>query len=377
MDQTQAIEVLHRLLDQSTLPVAIADWKGRLTVFNSALEQLTGYGAQEVLGERAAMFYESSAVAEEIRQRATKDGKIEDFETLLLGKHGRKIPISLMATVLLGESGKPFGIMALIKDLTERHGLEDSLRLTSQRADFSNDLMTHDIRNYAQTISGYLETMLAGQVGAVGPDQSRLLKVCRRQAQRIEGLINNLQLLLKAHDGCQVGVVPEFQNWPLAPSIQTALGRTRELYSDRQVALIQTLPDDCEVLACVHFPQVLNNLFANAVGHNPSQEPRIWVTADPIIVNDAPGWAIGIADDGPGISPEIRARLMDTNRPFQRGDSGVGLWVIKALLHKCGGTLRCEDRVDGAPDRGTRFIALLRAVPDEDPVTHSAQETSP
>lgn len=377
MDQSQSVEVLHRLLNQSTLPIAIADWRGRLTVFNAALERLTGYDAEEVLGEPAAMFYDSPAVAEEIRLAAVEEGKIEDFEAVLVGKNGRKIPVSLMATVLLNEAGEPFGMMALIQDLTERRGLEDSLRSTVERADFSNDLMTHDIRNYAHTISGYLETIVAGQVGAVEPEQARLLKVCRRQAQRIEGLIHNLQLLIQAHGGCQNGEAPEMQSWPLASAVKDAVRRTRELYSERPLVIHRAIPEGCAVLACAHFPEVMKNLFANAVGHNPSGEPRIWVTADPISVNGDPGWAIGVADDGPGIRPEERERLLDTTRPFQRGDSGVGLWVIKALLHKCGGTLRCEDRVDGAPELGTRFIAQLRAVPDGNIATTPTQEPAP
>lgn len=381
MDQDQAklhsVEVLHKLLNQSTLPVAIADWEGRLTVFNAAMERLTGYAAKEVLGEPTAMFYESTAVVEEIRKRAMEDGKIEDFETVLVCKNERTIPISLMATVLMDESGQPFGMMALIKDLSERRGLEDSLRLAKQRADFSNDLMTHDIRNYAQTISGYLGTLLAGSVGDVAPDQARLLKVCGRQAQRIEGLINNLQLLLKAHDGCQSGEAPAHQPWAVAPAVEAAHQRIRDLYSDRRVVLHCTLPDDCTIMACVHFPQVLNNLFANAVGHNQSNAPQIWVTAKATTVQDGPGWALGVADDGPGIRPETRARLMATDRPFQRGDSGVGMWVIKALLHNCGGTLQCEDRVAGAPEEGTRFVALLRAAPDPSLETSVSTEPAP
>lgn len=364
VNEAQTIAVLYRLLEQSTLPIAIADMKGRVTVFNAAAERLTGYAAEEVLGEPVALFSDSPAVTAEIADRVLEDGKIEDFETTLRSKDGRRIPISLMATMLADESSEPFGMMALIKDLSERHGLEESLRLAKQRADFSNDLMTHDIRNYAQTIGGYLDALLAGQVGGIQAPQARILKVCRRQAQRIEGLIDNLQLLLHAHDGCQAGEQTALQAWPLAPALENAFKRTRDRFAERHVVLHRSIPADSAVLACVHFPRVLDNLFANAVGHNPSHEPHIWITAESATVNGAPGWAIGVADDGPGIGPESRTRLLNTSRPFEPGDSGVGLWVIKALLHNCGGTLQCEDRVDGEPEKGTRFIALLSAAPE-------------
>jgi PAS domain S-box-containing protein len=377
LEPAHSIAVLCKLLDQSTLPIAIADWQGRITVFNAATERLTGYRAAEVLGEPASMFYESPAVTEEIRIRVVEDGKLEDFETVLLGKGGRRIPIRLMATRLQDESGAPFGMMALMVDLTERKGLEDALRLAVRQAGFSNDLMRHDIRNYAQTIGGYLETLLAGQVGALRPEQARVLKVCRRQAQRIEGTIDNLQVLLRAYERCQSGDGPTLQPLDLAPAVEDAFRRVRDLYAERHVVIHRALPEGCAVLACSHFQRVLDNLFVNAVGHNPAAEPRIWVTADPAQVDGSPGWAVGVADNGPGIGPECRARLLDTARPFEPGDSGVGLWVIKALLHNCGGALHCEDRVAGAPDQGTRFIARLRASGAPDPAALGAQELTP
>jgi len=377
MDQAQAIEVLNQLLDQSAIPIAIADWQGRITVFNAASETLTGYTAAEVIGETAAMFYESPAVAAEIRRRAAEDGKIEDFETVLVGKGARKIPVSLVATVLVNEAGEPIGMMALIKDLSERRGLEDSLRLAKQRADFSNDLMTHDIRNYAQTIGGYIETLLAGHLGAVQPDQARLLKVCRRQAQRIVGLTDNLQLLVRAHEDYQAEDLPVRQSWPLDSAVDDAFRRIRDLYSERHIVLHRAIPGGCAVQACVHFPHVLNNLFANAVGHNPSKSPQIWISAEPITLSGGPGWSIGVADDGPGVGSHCRARLVETNRPFEPGESGVGLWVIRALVQNCGGTLRCEDRLDGSPDEGTRFVTELHATPDSRLAAIPTSEPSP
>jgi signal transduction histidine kinase len=77
---------------------------------------------------------------------------------------------------------------------------------------------------------------------------------------------------------------------------------------------------------------------------------------------------VRVADDGPGIPPELRARIFDrfvrgggdTYGGARRGGSGLGLAIVKAVAESHHGTvvLAAED-----PNRaGTCFIARMPLV---------------
>lgn len=67
---------------------------------------------------------------------------------------------------------------------------------------------------------------------------------------------------------------------------------------------------------------------------------------------------IAVADDGPGVAPEVAARLF---QPFvttrrDRPLAGLGLYVSRTLLERSGGRLYYE-----SPGTGARFVAELRS----------------
>jgi two-component system NtrC family sensor kinase len=66
---------------------------------------------------------------------------------------------------------------------------------------------------------------------------------------------------------------------------------------------------------------------------------------------------LSVEDDGPGILPEIRARLFEpffTTKPVGQG-TGLGLYVSYEIVRSHGG----EIRVDSEPGRGSRFEVRL------------------
>lgn len=77
--------------------------------------------------------------------------------------------------------------------------------------------------------------------------------------------------------------------------------------------------------------------------------------------------SIEVADDGPGVSQANRARIFDpfftTNR--DRGGTGMGLTIARALLHAHGGTIALLPSEQGARFRitvpTTRFTPVTAA----------------
>jgi two-component system, OmpR family, sensor kinase len=99
--------------------------------------------------------------------------------------------------------------------------------------------------------------------------------------------------------------------------------------------------------------QVLANLLANAAQAG-ARTVEIRAAADGSQV------AVRIRDDGPGIPPEVRARLFDPFATGREGGTGLGLAVSRRIVERHGGTLALSG-LDGA-GRGTTFeLRLPRA----------------
>ncbi len=98
--------------------------------------------------------------------------------------------------------------------------------------------------------------------------------------------------------------------------------------------------------------QVLLNLLLNAAQAGPRVTARVTVEA-------APGGAwVRVADDGPGLPPEVRARLFE---PFASGKAqgtGLGLALSRVLVERHGGRLDLEPS-----PAGTAFGIWLPSTP--------------
>jgi signal transduction histidine kinase len=93
--------------------------------------------------------------------------------------------------------------------------------------------------------------------------------------------------------------------------------------------------------------QVFSNLLVNAI-EAVGRGGRILVhVADSRALADhrRRGVRVVVADNGPGIPPDIRQRIFD---PFftTKGEkgSGLGLWVSEGIIRKHGGSIRLRSR---------------------------------
>lgn len=119
---------------------------------------------------------------------------------------------------------------------------------------------------------------------------------------------------------------------------------------------------DPDVIEC--FPSLLNqaimNIIANAIDAMSGQESgtlRIRTGAN----HDA--YAIVITDNGPGIPPEIRERVLEpffTTKPVGQG-TGLGLSITYSIILRHGGTLELGDNEGGGTAATIRIPLELKA----------------
>lgn len=111
--------------------------------------------------------------------------------------------------------------------------------------------------------------------------------------------------------------------------------------------------------------QILDNLLANALRATPP-ESTITVNCHPMTGAEGAMVAVHVIDQGPGMSPEQRARAFDRfwRAPDAgKGGSGLGLTIVQRLAHASGGQVELRP----APGTGLDATLILPSAPPVPP----------
>jgi signal transduction histidine kinase len=221
---------------------------------------------------------------------------------------------------------------------------DELMRLDQVRHAFIS-IASHELRTPATAVLGAALTLVAREHQLSDEQQHELKQVLAEQAQRLATLIEQLLDLSKiAAQALEIRPEPVHIAKRLEQLLRTvAAGR-------RDAVEIEAPPELEAAIDATVLDRVVSNLVVNALRHG----------APPIRVGGAVRdgrLVVTVADDGPGVPPELRGRLFDQ---FVRGQtasstgSGLGLAIARSYAQAHGGDLRYVAR-----DRGACFELQL------------------
>ncbi|EMA64258.1 sensor histidine kinase [Halorubrum lipolyticum] len=182
-------------------------------------------------------------------------------------------------------------------------------RRTEQLEQFSS-VVSHDLRNPLNVLSGYLE-LVEGTVPA------STYEPMDRAVTRMETLIDNLLML--ARRGNAIGEIE------LTSVARVAEGAWETV---RAPDATLTVADDLGRVSAdpTRLRQAFENLFRNAVDH---AGPGVAIEIGSRTGETGDG--VYIADDGPGVPPDVRDSLFDAGFSTA-GSSGIGLAIVDRIV---------------------------------------------
>ena len=127
---------LENLIDYANAPIIVWDPRLRITRFNHAFEQLTGYREDEMLGRSPELLFPPAEVATSMAQiRQTSTGKRwKTVEIRILHCNGAvRTVLWNSATVFATDGVTPVATIAQGQDITERKQAEDAVRAAEAR----------------------------------------------------------------------------------------------------------------------------------------------------------------------------------------------------------------------------------------------------
>jgi PAS domain S-box-containing protein len=153
--------------------VFTTDGEGRITFFNKAAEEITGFVSEEAIGRYCYEIFradicQSRCVLKEVLKT---EKEIINLTVTILNKDGKRIPISISAAVLRDEKGEVIGGVETFRDLSVIEELKKELYQKYTFGDIvSKNHFIHDLFNILPNISGSDSTVLIQGASGTGKE---------------------------------------------------------------------------------------------------------------------------------------------------------------------------------------------------------------
>lgn len=216
---------------------------------------------------------------------------------------------------------------------------------------------SHELRTPITTIRGYAELYRHGGL-AEQPDLDAALRRTEQEATRMGALVDDLLLLARLDQGRPLERAPV----DVGSLARDAVADARAVHGDHVIHL--DVAGDATVVGDEHrLRQVLANLLTNAVDHTPAgTSVTVAVGPDPATADRV---RLQVADDGPGMDPDLATRVFerfargDASRSRHTGGSGLGLSIVAAIVEAHDGQVALAS----SPGTGTAVTVTLPVGP--------------
>ena len=167
--------------------VFTTDGEGKITFFNKAAEEITGFLSEEAIGRYCYEIFRADICQSRcaLKEVLKTEKEIINLPVTILNKGGERIPISISAAVLRDEKGEVIGGVETFRDLSVIEELKKEL---SQKYTFgdivSKNHLIHDLFHILPNISGSESTVLIQ--GASGTGKELFAKAIHHLSPRKE-----------------------------------------------------------------------------------------------------------------------------------------------------------------------------------------------
>jgi PAS domain S-box-containing protein len=347
-------------VESSDDAIASKDLNGVVMSWNAAAERMFEYKAEEIIGHPILLIIPPELHKDEdfILEKIRRGERLEHFETVRVTKSGKRIDVSLTVSPIKNGEGKIIGVAKIVRDITERKRSEDALKRAEKLAVTGRlaAAISHEINNPMQSLSNVLAllayrssldvktreliSMAETEVARMAHISRQMLSFYRESSIPVrlnitEILDDVLELLILRTESTRVNIK---RNYDFTGEISGFPVELRQLFANLLTNAVETLGDNGQIH--IHVSDCRDRA-ASRAGSNRR------------------GARIVIADNGPGISRENREHIFE---PFftTKGEkgTGLGLWVVKGIVAKHGGTIRMRSSTRPGQS-GTVFSVFL------------------
>ena len=332
--------------------------RGIILSVNPAAQKIFRYSEAELVGRNVNILAAEPdrSAHNDYLENYLKSGtsKILNRMREVTGERRDGVTFPMELTITRIDTDSEMIILGIVRDITERKEMD---RMKSEFV----STVSHELRTPLTSIRGALGMLQGGVAGELPPKAAKMIGIAAHNSDRLVRLINDILDMEKIESG---KLVMNLEQIDLVPLVEAAIEDNRGYAQQFKVDFqFVSHPPHARVRGDAdRLTQVVTNLLSNAVKFSPG-EGKVWVE----IAQIGDRIRVAVSDQGPGVSQEFQSLIFqkfaqaDSSDTRQKGGTGLGLNISKAIVEKHGGTIGFDTEIG----KGATFFFELPAWKEE------------
>jgi len=357
------IKILTKSVEQSPATIVITDINGTIEYVNPKFTEISGYTAEEVIGENSRILKSGQTTAEVYRQlwNTIKVGNVWNGELLNRKKNGELFWEWVTIASIKDENDIITNYLAIKEDISQRKQMEVDLIQAKGKAEESDRLksaflanMSHELRTPLNSIIGFSELLTDDDFD--DEQKSEFIQHVITNGHSLLSHISDIMDISKLESR----EVKIYKKPVVVRKFISGVQKQFAIQFDRTgLKLELNLPEDDDEIIIYsdgdRLTQIFNNLISNALKFTHEGSVQIGYRPQGKMLQ------FHVKDTGIGISAEFhnkifeRFRQVESSNTRSYGGNGLGLAITKNLVELMGGKIWIESEFG----KGSTFYFTL------------------
>ncbi len=353
--QAEIQTYLNSILESMNNGVISVDIFGRITQFNRAAKEITGYKPSAVIGQTYTEVFSDTALSDKNVMDVLNSGRghMRD-EKVIWHKKGNPVPVSFQSAILKDQRSQRLGAVEIFSDISRIKALEEEMQQNKTMAALGAMAATvaHEIRNPLGAM-GVWAGLLDRDLNNDDPCRETLGKITDALA-RLNRIVSNLLLYSRP-------IRAQFRKVVLQEILMETVNYI-ELEIERiqkQIEIVKEWDDTTPIYVQADpekLQQIIMNLCLNAVQAMPEGGVlSVSCSGEKKKKKEKSFVSFSITDTGIGIEKERLDKIFDPFHTTKENGTGLGLAIVKKFAEHHSGYLNVKSTIN----KGTTIQVFL------------------
>ena len=321
------------LLEVSIDPLVTIGPDGKITDVNKAVELVTGYPREQIIGTDFSNYFTDYDKAKAGFNEVFRKGFVKNYALEIRHKNGNTTPVLYNATIYKDENDDIIGVFAAARDISQLKRAENKLQNVINKLEISNKdlkefayVASHDLKEPLRMIKSFLMLLERKYVDSLNDEANDYIKYAIDGADRMDMMINDL-LEYSRVENKEI----EFNYLNSKKVVEQALNNLKPFIEENNAEVtVDSLP-----VIYANEPQMVQlfqNLISNGIKYCDKKIPKINISS----FSKDNYYVFSVKDNGIGIDKDQLKRIFVIFQRLHTRDeyngTGIGLAISKKIV---------------------------------------------